>query len=100
MVLAKDASSDIRYLGGGVRCLIRGSKRGYSFETGAGFHETVDDDLHVSRRTKQIDVRHDLARYVYDAGKVRVEYFIRTEDQHTDFFTKLLGILKFHTMQR
>ena len=96
----EDASSDgVRYLGGGVPCLIRGSKRGYSFETGEEFYETIDEDLHISRWTKHIDVRHDLARDVCDAAKVRVEY-IRTEDQHADLFTKLLGVLKFHKMQR
>ena len=97
----EDASSDgFRYLGGGILCLIKGSKRGYSFETGAGFHGTVDEDLHASRRIKHIDVRYDLVRDVCDAGKGRVEYYIRTEDQHADLFTKLLGILNLHKMQR
>ena len=78
----KDASSEgVRYLGGGTICLIKGSKIGYIFETGAGFHGTVGEDLHASRRIKRIDVIHDLARDV-----CRVEYYIRTEDQHADLF--------------
>ena len=36
-------------------------------------------------------MRHDLARDAYDAGKVRVVY-AKMKDQHTDLFTKLLGI--------
>ena len=41
-----DASSDfIRYLGGGVHCLIRGSRESSSFETeSAEFCGTVDED--------------------------------------------------------
>ena len=41
-----DASSDvIRYLGGGVHCLIRGGRGSPSFETGnAEFYGTVDED--------------------------------------------------------
>ena len=35
---------DVRYLGGGVYCLIRGGKRGFIFETGAGFHGIVSKD--------------------------------------------------------
>ena len=97
----EDASSDgVRYLGRGILCLIKGSKRGYISETGAGFHGTVGEDLPASRRIKHIDVRYDLARDVCDAGKVKVEYYIRTEDQHVDLFTKLLGILKLYAMQR
>ena len=79
----EDASSDgVRYLGGGILCLIKSSKRGYIFETGAGFHGIVGEDLHASRSIKHIDVRYDLARDVCDAGEVKVEYYIRTED-HT-----------------
>ena len=49
----EDASSDgVRYLGGGILCLIKGSKRGYIFETGAGSHGTVGEDLHASRKIK------------------------------------------------
>ena len=97
----EDASSDgVRYLGGGILCLIKGSKRGYIFETGAGFHGTVGEDLNASRSIKHIAARYDLARDVCDAWKVKVEYYTRTEDQHVDLFTKLLGILKLYTMQR
>ena len=41
-----DASSDaIRYLGGGVHCLIRGARRSSRFETGsAEFYGTVEED--------------------------------------------------------
>ena len=40
----KDARSDsIGYLGGGVRCFIRGGKVSSIFETGAGIHGTVDE---------------------------------------------------------
>ena len=42
----RDASSDaIRYLRGGVRCLIGGGKGSYNFETGSEeFCGTVDED--------------------------------------------------------
>ena len=42
----EDASSNgIRYLGGGVHCLIRGGRGSSSFETGsAKRYETVDED--------------------------------------------------------
>ena len=40
----KDARSDsIGYLGGRVRCFIRGGKESSIFETGAGVHGTVDE---------------------------------------------------------
>ena len=41
-----DASSGvIRYLGGGVHCLVRAGRESSSFETGsAGYYETVDED--------------------------------------------------------
>ena len=40
----KDARSDsIGYLGGRVRCLIRGGKGSYIFETGVGVHGTADE---------------------------------------------------------
>ena len=40
----KDARSDsIGYLGGRIRCLIRGGNESSIFETGAGVHETVDE---------------------------------------------------------
>ena len=41
-----NASSDvIKYLGGGVHCLIKGGKGSSSFETGsAEFYGTVDED--------------------------------------------------------
>ena len=38
----EDASSNgVGYLGGGVRCLVRGGKGGCIFETSAEFHVTV-----------------------------------------------------------
>ena len=41
----EDANSDgIRYFGGGVHCLLRGGRGGSIFETGAGFHGTVDEN--------------------------------------------------------
>ena len=50
---------------------------------------------HASRKSKHIDVEHNLVRGVCDAGKVRVVH-VRTEDQHADLFTKPLDIQKFH----
>ena len=43
----EDTSSDgIRYLGGGIHCLIRDSRESSSFETGsAEFYGTADEDL-------------------------------------------------------
>ena len=49
----------------------------------------------ASRRTKHIDVKHNLVRVACDAGKVRVVY-IKTEDQHADLFTKPLDIQMFY----
>ena len=87
----EDASSDgIKYLGGGVRCIIRGGRGGSSFGTGGQkFHAIVDEDpaCWQQGRTKHIDVRHDLVR---DAGKLKVvSARIRT-------FSKSLDIQKFH----
>ena len=71
-----DVSSDaIRYLGGGVHCLIRGGIRSSRFETGsAEFYGTVDEDPTCSSkgRIKHIDVRHDLGRDACDAEEVRM----------------------------
>ena len=47
--------------------------------------------LHVRRRTKHIDVIHDLGTNANDARNVRVMY-VRTEYQHADLFTKPLDI--------
>ena len=44
---------------------------------------------HARRRTKRIDVKHHVVTNMCDARKVRVVY-VRTEDQHTDLFTKSL----------
>ena len=49
---------------------------------------------HASRRTKHTDVKQHLVRDACDAGKFSV-VCVRTEDQHADFFTKLLDIQKF-----
>ena len=60
-----DASSDgIRYLGGGVHCLIRGGRGSSSFETGSvEFCGTVDENATSSYgRVKHIDVGHPLVR--------------------------------------
>ena len=99
------SSNGVEYLGGGVRCLVRGG--------GAGFRGTVNKDRcsqrirgqqgaiklavnkHASRKTKHIDVEHHLVRDACDTGKVRVVN-VRTEDQHADLFTKPLEIQKFN----
>ena len=53
----EDASSDgVRYLGRGILCLIKGSKRGYISETGAGFHGTVGEDLPAGSNTLMSDM--------------------------------------------
>ena len=73
----EDASSNgVGYLGGEVRCFVRGGKGGYIFEVIAGFHGTVNDDRcsqrvgrQRSHRTKHIDVKHHLVRDACDAGK-------------------------------
>ena len=48
-----------------------------------------------SRRTKHIDVEYYLGRDACHAGKVTVVY-VRTENQHVDFFTKSLYIKTFY----
>ena len=61
-----------------------------SFEReSAEFHGTVDEDPSCSPwgRTKRIDVRHDLVREAYDAGKdrgvcVRMRTCSKTLDTH------------------
>ena len=74
-LVLEDTNSDvIRYLGGGVHCLIRGGERSSTFETGsAEFYGTVDEDptCSSSGRIKHIDVRHGLVRDACDAGEVR-----------------------------
>ena len=75
-LVLEDASNDgIRYLVGGVQCLIRGVRGGSSFETeSAKFYGTVDEDPTClpQGRTMHIDVRHDLVRDACDSGKIRV----------------------------
>ena len=46
LALEDVSSDDIRYLGGGVHCLIRGGRGSYSYETGssAELNGTVDED--------------------------------------------------------
>ena len=101
------------YLGGGVRCLVRGGKEVLSLKQMQNFMEPslricavnvfenneeaikLAGNKHASRRTKYIDVKRHLVRDAYDAGKIRVVY-VRTEDQHADLFTKPLDIQKFH----
>ena len=110
----KDATSDsIGYLGGRIRCFIRGGEGSYIFETSAGVHGTVDEgrcselfednegaiklatNKHASRRTKHIDAKHHLVRDTSDVRKVRVAY-VRSEDQHTDLLTKPLDMQTFY----
>ena len=71
-----DTSSDgIRYPGDGVHCLIRGGRGSSSFETVSGeLYGTVDENPTCSslRRTKHINVRHDLMRDACETRKVRV----------------------------
>ena len=50
---------------------------------------------HASRRTKNIDVKHDLVRDTSDARKVRVAY-VRSRAQHADLLTKPLDMQKFY----
>ena len=64
----------IRYLGGGVHCLISGGRGSSSLETeSAEFHGTVDEDPTCSSagRIKHIGVIHDLVRDTCDAGEVK-----------------------------
>ena len=45
LLALEDANGDgVGYLGGGVLCLVKGSKGGSILETGARFHGTVDGD--------------------------------------------------------
>ena len=65
----------LRYLGGGLYCLIRGGTGSSSFETGsAELDGTANEDPTCSSygRTKHIGVRHDLVRDACETGKVRV----------------------------
>ena len=75
----EDASSNgIRYLGGGLHCLIRGGRGSFSFETAsAEFDVIVDEDATRSSlgRTKNIDVRHDQVRDACDTEK-RLEWCV------------------------
>ena len=110
----KDARSDsIGYLGGRVRCFIRGAKEvlflrqvqefvGPSMRVGAVnvFEDNegaikLATNKHASRRTKHIDVKHHLVRDASDAHKVRVAY-VRSGDQHADLLTKPLDMQKFY----
>ena len=43
LALKNARNVSIGYLGGRVRCFIRGGKISSIFETGAGVHETVDE---------------------------------------------------------
>ena len=92
----EDTSSDgIRYLGGGVHCLIRSGRGGSSFETrSAEFNGTVDANPTCSPwcRTKHIDLRYPLVRYACDAGNVRV-VFVRTEDWPADLSARHTEVL-------
>ena len=48
---------------------------------------------HASRRTRHIDVKHQLVRDASDTRKVRVAY-VRSDDQHADLLTKPLRFYK------
>ena len=50
---------------------------------------------HASRRTKPIDVKHNLVRNASDARKVRVAY-VRSKDQHVNLLTKPLDMQTFY----
>ena len=69
-----DARSDsIRYLGGGVRCLIKGGRGISSVERGnAELYGTAHENPMCPScgRIEHIDVRHDLVRDACDAGEV------------------------------
>ena len=110
----KDARSDsIGYLGGRVRCFIRGGKGSYILrhvQEFMGPSITVDavnvfednegaiklaTNKHASQRTKHIDVKHHLVRDASHARKVSVAY-VRSEDQHADLLTKPLDMQKFY----
>ena len=110
----KDARSDsIGYLGGRVRCLIRGGKGSTILRQVQEFMEPsmrvgavnmfennervikLAPNKHASRRTKHIYVKHHLVRNASDARKVRVAY-VGSEDQHADLLTKPLDLQKFY----
>ena len=50
---------------------------------------------HASRRTRHIDVKHQLVRDASDTRKVTVAY-VRSDDQHADLLTKPLNMQRFY----
>ncbi|CAM9933318.1 unnamed protein product [Ascophyllum nodosum] len=54
----------------------------------------VANNKHSSRRTRHIDVKHNIVRDAVEEGLVRIVY-VRSEEQHTDILTKALDMRTF-----